>query len=34
MYLILDEYILGGELQETSKATIMERLKEVDLTEV
>lgn len=34
VYLLLDEYILGGELEETSKQAILERVKEVDLTEV
>mmetsp|Transcript_36028 Transcript_36028/g.102022 ORF Transcript_36028/g.102022 Transcript_36028/m.102022 type:complete len:144 (+) Transcript_36028:244-675(+) len=30
VYLILDEYILGGEIQETSKRVILERLQELD----
>ena len=30
VYLILDEFILGGEVQESSKKVILERLKELD----
>ena len=30
VYLILDEFILAGELQETSKRVILERLAELD----
>lgn len=30
VYLILDEFIMGGELQETSKKVILERLQELD----
>lgn len=30
VYLILDEFILGGEIQETSKKVILERLQELD----
>lgn len=30
VYLILDEFILGGEIQETSKRVILERLQELD----
>ena len=33
VYLILDEFILGGELQETSKRVILERLAELDRIE-
>jgi AP-2 complex subunit sigma-1 len=33
VYLILDEFILGGELQETSKKVILERLAELDRIE-
>jgi len=33
VYLIIDEFILGGEVQETSKKTILERLVEIDRTE-
>mmetsp|Transcript_41236 Transcript_41236/g.78783 ORF Transcript_41236/g.78783 Transcript_41236/m.78783 type:complete len:143 (-) Transcript_41236:126-554(-) len=30
VYLIMDEFILGGELQETSKKVILERLTEIE----
>lgn len=30
VYLIMDEFILGGELQETSKKVILERLAEIE----
>ena len=30
VYLILDEFVLAGELQETSKKVILERLQELD----
>lgn len=33
VYLILDEFILGGELQETNKKVILDRLKELDRIE-
>eukprot|EP00891_Asterochloris_glomerata_P004295 jgi/Astpho2/4295/e_gw1.00064.93.1_t len=33
VYLILDEFIMGGELQETSKKVILERLAELDRIE-
>ncbi|KAK9815455.1 hypothetical protein WJX72_003930 [[Myrmecia] bisecta] len=33
VYLILDEFIMGGELQETSKKVILERLAELDKIE-
>eukprot|EP00879_Flechtneria_rotunda_P003136 GHRR01003358.1.p1 GENE.GHRR01003358.1~~GHRR01003358.1.p1 ORF type:complete len:144 (+),score=29.20 GHRR01003358.1:230-661(+) len=33
VYLILDEFILGGEYEETSKKVILERLKELDSIE-
>jgi AP-2 complex subunit sigma-1 len=32
-YLILDEFVLGGEIQETSKKVILERLGELDRIE-
>lgn len=34
VYLILDEFILGGEYEETSKKVILERLKELDSIEI
>ncbi|WIA32931.1 hypothetical protein OEZ86_006099 [Tetradesmus obliquus] len=34
VYLILDEFILGGEFEETSKKVILERLRELDSIEV
>jgi hypothetical protein len=30
VYAILDEYIVAGELQETSQAVILDRLKELE----
>eukprot|EP00882_Tetradesmus_deserticola_P004801 GHRQ01005060.1.p1 GENE.GHRQ01005060.1~~GHRQ01005060.1.p1 ORF type:complete len:144 (+),score=46.85 GHRQ01005060.1:724-1155(+) len=33
VYLILDEFILGGEFEETSKKVILERLRELDSIE-
>lgn len=33
VYLILDEFILGGELEETSKKVILDRLVELDKLE-
>ena len=30
VYAILDEYILAGEMQETSKKQILERIKELE----
>ncbi|BDA43234.1 g8315 [Coccomyxa elongata] len=33
VYLILDEFIMGGEIQETSKKVILERLAELDRIE-
>ncbi|KAK3246181.1 AP-2 complex subunit sigma [Cymbomonas tetramitiformis] len=33
VYLIMDEFILGGELQETSKKVILDRLAELDKAE-
>lgn len=30
VYVILDEFIIAGELQETSKRVILDRLKELD----
>lgn len=30
VYLILDEFILAGEVQETSKRVILDRIKELD----
>jgi len=30
VYLILDEFICGGEIQETAKKVILERLAELD----
>jgi AP-2 complex subunit sigma-1 len=30
VYAILDEYILAGEIQETSKKVILERMKELE----
>lgn len=33
VYLILDEFILGGEIQESSKKVILERLAELDKIE-
>ncbi|KAL4433294.1 hypothetical protein ABPG77_003342 [Micractinium sp. CCAP 211/92] len=33
VYCILDEFIIGGEIQETSKKVILERLKELDQLE-
>lgn len=30
VYLILDEFVLAGEIQETSKKVILERLKELE----
>lgn len=33
MYLILDEFILGGEIEESSKKVILERLAELDKIE-
>ncbi|EFN56413.1 hypothetical protein CHLNCDRAFT_145001 [Chlorella variabilis] len=33
VYCILDEFIIGGEIQETSKKVILERLKELDSLE-
>eukprot|EP01024_Parvocaulis_polyphysoides_P024467 TRINITY_DN2241_c2_g1_i4.p2 TRINITY_DN2241_c2_g1~~TRINITY_DN2241_c2_g1_i4.p2 ORF type:complete len:154 (+),score=25.15 TRINITY_DN2241_c2_g1_i4:33-464(+) len=34
VYLLLDEFVLGGEIQETSKKIILERIKELDKMEV
>lgn len=33
VYALLDEYILAGEVQETSKRTVMGRLKELEKLE-
>lgn len=33
VYLILDEFVLAGELQESSKKVILERLRELDRIE-
>lgn len=33
VYCILDEFIIGGEIQETSKKVILERLKELHALE-
>ena len=33
VYAILDEYILAGEMQETSKKQILERIKELEKLE-
>ncbi|DBA93339.1 hypothetical protein WJX82_011555 [Trebouxia sp. C0006] len=33
VYLLLDEFIMGGELQETSKKVVLERLAELDKIE-
>jgi len=33
VYLILDQFILAGEVQETSKRTILDRLAEIERTE-
>lgn len=33
VYCILDEFIIGGEIQETSKKVILERLKELNTLE-
>ena len=33
VYCILDEFIIGGEIQETSKKVILERIKELDALE-
>ena len=33
VYSILDEYILAGEIQETSKKEILERIRELDKLE-
>ncbi len=33
VYMILDEMFLGGEVQETSKMAIMQRLNELDRLE-
>jgi len=33
VYCILDEFIIGGEVQETSKKVILERLKEISALE-
>lgn len=33
VYCILDEFIIGGEIQETSKKVVLERLKELDALE-
>lgn len=33
-YLILDEFILAGEIQETSKAVILNRLAELNMMEI
>jgi len=33
VYLILDEFLMGGEIQETSKKVILERLAELDKIE-
>ncbi|KAK9826785.1 hypothetical protein WJX81_000484 [Elliptochloris bilobata] len=33
VYLILDEFIMGGEIQETSKRVILERLNELERIE-
>jgi AP-2 complex subunit sigma-1 len=30
VYLILDEFVMSGEIQETSKRVILDRLKELD----
>ena len=30
VYVILDEYIVSGELQETSSAVMLDRLKEIE----
>ncbi len=32
-YCILDEFIIGGEVQETSKKVILQRIKELDSLE-
>eukprot|EP00775_Hariotina_reticulata_P012632 gene12632-12761_t len=34
VYLILDEFVLAGEFEETSKKVILERLKELDGIEI
>ncbi|KAL6777633.1 AP2S2 [Auxenochlorella protothecoides x Auxenochlorella symbiontica] len=33
VYCLLDEFVIGGEIQETSKKVILERLKELDAME-
>eukprot|EP00887_Chlorella_sp_A99_P004249 scaffold15.g4249.t1 len=33
VYCILDEFIIGGEIQETSKKVVLERLRELDALE-
>ena len=33
VYLILEEFVLAGELQESSKKVILERLRELDRIE-
>jgi Clathrin adaptor complex small chain len=33
VYCILDEFIIGGEVQETSKKVILERLREISALE-
>lgn len=33
VYCILDEFIIGGEVQETSKKVVLERLKEISALE-
>ena len=33
VYCILDDFIIGGEFQETSKKVILERLKEISILE-
>lgn len=32
-YCILDEFVIGGEVQETSKKVILQRIKELDALE-